>query len=232
MPEDHLLVDAILHGDACAESRFVAEYQPVFERTFLRITGNRHLAEEDLVQDMFEAVFAADCDKLRRWQGRSTLKTYLLKVAQNLALDRTRSRLCRPLGETEFQEEQGREPPKTSPGTIGANAEAAKEGEAICSGNAGSEATGSGKEATNEFSTANVDGTTPDLSFYELFLAKVLPICSGTAHTPDELVALLGLHKTQLNIWLKQAVSDGKLEKLNRPVRYQATGDHQATLDL
>ena len=97
MPEDHLLVDAILHGDACAESRFVAEYQPVFERTFLRITGNRHLAE-DLVQDMFEAVFAADCDKLRRWQGRSTLKTYLLKVARNLALDRIRSRLYRPAG--------------------------------------------------------------------------------------------------------------------------------------
>ena len=115
MPEDHLLVDAILHGDACAESRFVAEYQPVFERTFLRITGNRHLAE-DLVQDMFEAVFAADCDKLRRWQGRSTLKTYLLKVAQNLALDRIRSRLYRPLGETELQEEQGTEPPEDLPG--------------------------------------------------------------------------------------------------------------------
>ena len=115
---------------------------------------------------------------------------------------------------------------------FGSNVEAAKEGEAIYSDDAGAHVIGSGKKATTESSTPNVEGTPPDLSFYELFLAKVLPICSDTAHTPDELVELLGLHKPQLNIWLKQAVADGKLEKLNRPVRYQATGDHQATLDL
>jgi predicted Rossmann fold nucleotide-binding protein DprA/Smf involved in DNA uptake len=36
----------------------------------------------------------------------------------------------------------------------------------------------------------------------------------------DELIESTQLHKSQLNDWLKRAVEDGVVKKLNRPVRY------------
>jgi hypothetical protein len=37
----------------------------------------------------------------------------------------------------------------------------------------------------------------------------------------SELAELLAVNKTQINAWLKQAVADGKIQKLSRPVRYE-----------
>jgi len=37
----------------------------------------------------------------------------------------------------------------------------------------------------------------------------------------DELVELLGIHKSQLNLWLKRAVSEKTVDKLSSPVRYR-----------
>ncbi len=57
--------------------------------------------------------------------------------------------------------------------------------------------------------------------FYELFLARIKSLCATSPQTVDALLQTLPLHKTQLNAWLKQAVSDKKLKKLTKPVRYQ-----------
>ena len=59
------------------------------------------------------------------------------------------------------------------------------------------------------------------ISFYDLFLMKAEPLCSGAAVTAQQLVELLAVNKTQINAWLKQAVADGKIQKLSKPLRYE-----------
>lgn len=52
----------------------------------------------------------------------------------------------------------------------------------------------------------------------------VLPIIIEQLELPtdvDELTKILDVSKTQLNNWIKKAVSEGKIEKLFRPVRYK-----------
>ena len=60
-----------------------------------------------------------------------------------------------------------------------------------------------------------------DASFYGLFLLKIQTLCWQQALGIDELMTATDLHKSQLTAWLKQAVEEGKVNKLNRPVRYQ-----------
>lgn len=60
-----------------------------------------------------------------------------------------------------------------------------------------------------------------DVSFYGLFLLKIQTLCQQQALGMDELTTATDLHKSQLTAWLKQAVEEGKVNKLNRPVRYQ-----------
>lgn len=64
------------------------------------------------------------------------------------------------------------------------------------------------------------------LSLYDHFLL-MLRNETGSPKTIDELLEATQLHKTQLNEWLKQAVADDKVTKLNRPVRYQWVEDNQ-----
>jgi predicted Rossmann fold nucleotide-binding protein DprA/Smf involved in DNA uptake len=71
-----------------------------------------------------------------------------------------------------------------------------------------------------------------ELDFYDLFLAKAKLFFSDSPKTPDELVEALDLNKAQLNAWLKRAVSEEKLKKLARPVRYQWITAQQSTLPL
>lgn len=71
-----------------------------------------------------------------------------------------------------------------------------------------------------------------ELDFYDLFLVKAELLCSDVPKTPDELIEALDLNKTQLNAWLKRAVSEEKLKKLARPVRYQWITAQQSTLAL
>lgn len=58
------------------------------------------------------------------------------------------------------------------------------------------------------------------INFYQLFLRK-LPRLAQTPKAADDITTETGLHKTQVNAWLKQAVEEGRVKKLNRPVRYQ-----------
>ncbi len=56
--------------------------------------------------------------------------------------------------------------------------------------------------------------------FYQLFISELRRLAKEPV-TLDELIESAGLHKSQLNDWLKRAVEDGLVKKLNRPVRYQ-----------
>jgi predicted Rossmann fold nucleotide-binding protein DprA/Smf involved in DNA uptake len=58
------------------------------------------------------------------------------------------------------------------------------------------------------------------VDFYHLFITELHRLAS-TPIAVDDLIGLTGLHKLQLNDWLKRAESDGVVKKLNRPVRYQ-----------
>ncbi|MGE4535321.1 DNA-processing protein DprA [Halomonas sp.] len=58
------------------------------------------------------------------------------------------------------------------------------------------------------------------IDFYQLFLSELQRLAQNP-RTADDITTETGLHKTQVNAWLKQAVEEGRLEKLNRPVRYR-----------
>ena len=58
------------------------------------------------------------------------------------------------------------------------------------------------------------------VDFYQLFIAALDHLAESPV-TRDELIDSTGLHKSQLDAWLKRAVSDDAVKKLKRPVRYQ-----------
>lgn len=58
------------------------------------------------------------------------------------------------------------------------------------------------------------------IDFYQLFIAELNRLAKE-AVSIDELIEGTGLHKSQLNEWLKRAEEDGLVNKLNQPVRYQ-----------
>lgn len=71
-----------------------------------------------------------------------------------------------------------------------------------------------------------------EADFYALFLARMLDLTSTAPMTVDDVAARLELEKSQVNAWLKQAMSDGKISRLTKPVRYQiaAARRQQASL--
>jgi predicted Rossmann fold nucleotide-binding protein DprA/Smf involved in DNA uptake len=60
-------------------------------------------------------------------------------------------------------------------------------------------------------------------SLYDCFLAIMERETRLSPETPEALQQRLDVGKAQLNDWLKRAVSEGKVARLNRPVRYQST---------
>lgn len=64
------------------------------------------------------------------------------------------------------------------------------------------------------------------INFYQLFKTELQRMAKLPV-TVDELVENTGLHKLQLNDWLKRAEEGGVVKKLNRPVRYQINSNSQ-----
>lgn len=93
-------------------------------------------------------------------------------------------------------------------------------------------------EIERQASQGGIDASAPEtldlanVTFYELFVVKAKALCRTGPCTTDELVEALAINKTQLNDWLKQAVEDGELKKLGKPVRYEADGAMQGILAL
>lgn len=75
-------------------------------------------------------------------------------------------------------------------------------------------------------------GALGNTSLYQLFLLKLRRETAITPLTAEQLQEKLELGKTQTNDWLKRAVNDGCVEKLSRPVRYQAVTTQQPALGL
>ena len=71
-----------------------------------------------------------------------------------------------------------------------------------------------------------------DADFYALFLVRMLNLISAAPMTVDDIATHLALEKSQVKAWLKRAVSDGKITKLTKPVRYRmaTAGQRQASL--
>lgn len=59
------------------------------------------------------------------------------------------------------------------------------------------------------------------MSFYGLFLHLFQELTVKTPITLDDMLNQLDICKSQLNEWLKRAVDEGHVKKLNKPVRYQ-----------
>ncbi len=70
------------------------------------------------------------------------------------------------------------------------------------------------KEESEEWETIN------NMSFYEIFLRRMEILTVKEAKSPEQLQGELEICKTQLNAWLKRAVSEKRLRKLGQPVRY------------
>ncbi|WP_286795718.1 DNA-processing protein DprA [Psychrobacter sp. UBA6291] len=75
---------------------------------------------------------------------------------------------------------------------------------------------GSGSEEAAESNTAQLE----TIDFYHLFSSELQRLAENPL-TVDELIESTKLHKSQLTEWLKRAVDDEIVKKLNRPVRYQ-----------
>jgi predicted Rossmann fold nucleotide-binding protein DprA/Smf involved in DNA uptake len=81
------------------------------------------------------------------------------------------------------------------------------------------------KKPAKDEKAPDTSGSLSKITLYQLFLIKLCPLISESAKTTDELISELEVNKTQLNTWLKQAVKENKIGKLNKPVRYQWKGN-------
>lgn len=81
-----------------------------------------------------------------------------------------------------------------------------------------------GENETASSAAKAKNNASADMSFYEFFLVRMQDACKGQPLSADDLANRLGLTRTQLNEWLKQAVCEKYVKKLTRPVRYQWQG--------
>ena len=68
------------------------------------------------------------------------------------------------------------------------------------------------------------EATSGPVDFYQLFTTELQRLAMEPVSV-DELIESTDLHKSQLNDWLKRAVDDGVVTKLNRPMRYQVKNE-------
>lgn len=88
-------------------------------------------------------------------------------------------------------------------------------------------------EATPEPVSPKTETNSPplELTLYQHFLLKLELACQQDEQTVATLVESLGLHKSQVTTWLKQALDEGKVKKHTKPVRYSwSASDPQTEL--
>lgn len=90
--DDERIVRELLQGNRRAADVFVRRVQHAIMRS---LRGFRQFSAsdiEELFQDVFERIFANDCDVLARWRGEGSVAAYVATIARNLARDRLRAR--------------------------------------------------------------------------------------------------------------------------------------------
>lgn len=70
------------------------------------------------------------------------------------------------------------------------------------------------------------------LSFYELFIRRLEALTSKSPVTLDDLLQQIDVGKSQMNDWIKRAEAEGRVSKLDKPVRYASARARQQRLDL
>jgi predicted Rossmann fold nucleotide-binding protein DprA/Smf involved in DNA uptake len=80
----------------------------------------------------------------------------------------------------------------------------------------------SGAEANHDERRASTRISLDQLSFYEFFLHRIAKLTAEAPLGVDDLLQHLDVSKTQLSAWLKRAVADKRLKRLNKPVRDRA----------
>ncbi len=85
--DDTILVKQTRNGDRRAFSELVRRYQTTVYRSCYRILG-----EKEDARDASQETFLRAYDKLDTFRGRSTFKTWLLRVAMNVSLNERSSR--------------------------------------------------------------------------------------------------------------------------------------------
>ena len=65
------------------------------------------------------------------------------------------------------------------------------------------------------------EGIPEDLDLYAPFLIRLERLTSGAPATPQQLMEALGITKSQIGVWLNRAVDEGRVRKLDKPVRYE-----------
>jgi predicted Rossmann fold nucleotide-binding protein DprA/Smf involved in DNA uptake len=71
-----------------------------------------------------------------------------------------------------------------------------------------------------------------EMDFYKLFLIRMLDIAADRPMKAEDIAACLELKKSQVNAWLERGVSDRKIEKLTKPIRYQAAAGKRQQASL
>ena len=71
-----------------------------------------------------------------------------------------------------------------------------------------------------------------ELDLYELFLRRFYDLTASKTLGPAEISERLKIKKPQINAWLKRGVSEEKVKKLNKPVRYQLRNNDQGQQPL
>lgn len=88
-PSDAALVQALLNRNRKAAADFVSLYtDPVYAYVYGRL-----IPRTDVVDDVVQEVFLAAWDNLRKFEGRSSLKTWLLGIARHKVESYYRTRL-------------------------------------------------------------------------------------------------------------------------------------------
>lgn len=82
---DRALLERIRAGDLSACAECIERYTPVIHRLALRLVGDE-VEAEDVVQETFLSAFRA----IRTFEGRSSLSTWLYRIATNIVMMRRR----------------------------------------------------------------------------------------------------------------------------------------------
>ena len=73
---------------------------------------------------------------------------------------------------------------------------------------------------------------TDTMTFYDFFLKRLDELTNRSPATSEKLLEIFDINKKQLNEWIKQGISEGRIQKLNKPVRYVVVKVMQPALNL
>jgi RNA polymerase sigma-70 factor (ECF subfamily) len=115
-PQEIELVEALQHGNRAACADLVDRYASRIYGVALRLTGHPNEAEEVLQETLIAA-----CDAVEGFQARSSLGTWLYRIATNQGLMRLRKHVPSTLSFDELEEQglEGRPPGPTADWDMG-----------------------------------------------------------------------------------------------------------------